>query len=64
MPEREPQPKPETKPAEIRVDIDQVAGDTVLFDIDDEIHRRELEEDPFPLDDYEDLGAYIDRAYE
>ena len=64
MIEAEPKVKLEEKPAGPRVDIEKVTGEIILFDIDDEIHRRELEKDPFPLDDYEDLGAYVDRAYE
>lgn len=60
MKEVEPKTKLEEKPVETRVDLDQLAGDDIFFDIDDMIHRREV--DPFPLDDYEDLGAFIDRA--
>lgn len=46
-----------------RVDLNNEIA-PLVFDIDDEIHRRELEQDPFPLNDYEDLGSYIDRGYE
>jgi len=44
-----------------RVDLDTtLATSNVIIgpDIDDEIHRREM--DDFPLDDYEDLGAYLE----
>ncbi len=38
--------------------------DTFQFDIDQEMHRREENSVYFPLDEYEDLGSYIERAYD
>lgn len=61
MIEVEPQPKPEVKPKETpRIDLPVTVE--IYFDIDEEMHRRQ--EGDFPLDDYEDLGSYIDRAYD
>lgn len=57
MVEREPQPKQEVKPNNLKTDV---RVKTPRIDIDDLIDRQELETDNFPLNDYEDLGAYLE----